>query len=618
MGGIAAIFDWSGAPVEAAAVAAMTAAMDYRGPDGIAHWTGDGAALGACLMHTATEAREAAQPLSNADGSLVLVFDGYVANRAALRRKLEERGARLRNRSDAELVLHAFAAWGDDCAAHIDGEFAYIIRDERRKSVHCARDHAGLRPLFYLRDKRRLVLASDLAAIRAAAARELEPNAAVLVQLAAGQYHWREETVWSVVERVMPAHAMRFDGQGQQERRYWDLPEPYSIRHSSDAEYAEHYREVLFESVRQASRCDRPLGIEVSGGLDSTAVFAVADQLAGNGRLGAPGLAGFALEGPRGSAADETAFTQAAEDHVGRTIHRQPLHVPSFDWLQSQARRDADIPYFPNSVMAAEMYRSMARQGHRVVLTGLGGDEWLNGKPSLFRQSLAAQDWPMLRRSFDAVAEAYGNARALRALCRFGLLPWLAGPFRRKLRHESNPAPDVPWLSSSGQEMLRECAQRQGEEAARNSGRRTETSPCPLPMTMAILEQASRLHAQCGVEGRHPLFSRRFIEFSAATPEAIRLRGNRQKFTHRRALASLLPEQILTRSTKAEFSTVLVSQLRRIENFLRNQPHESIDHLISAKELKGLFTTSTSKDVDIHWQWPLWGTVALISIRSAK
>ena len=337
MGGIAAIFELGGRPADPLAMQRMLDAMDYRGPDGTAYWTGADAALGACLMHTTTEEREAALPWKNEDGSLLLVFDGYVADHHGLRGKLKERGVRLRNRSDAELVLRAFETWGDDCARHIDGEFAYMIWNARQRSLHCARDHAGLRPLFYYRARDHLLLASDLAAIRAAAGVPLEPDETVLVQLAANQYHFRDETIWSGVKRVMPAHAMYFDRSNQQAWRYWDLPEPYSIRHSSDAEYAEHYRHVLQESVQQASRSDRALGIEVSGGLDSTAVFAVADQLAKEGKLGAPGLDAFALEGPRGSAADETAFIQAAANRFDHTIHRQPLHIPSFDWLLSQA-----------------------------------------------------------------------------------------------------------------------------------------------------------------------------------------------------------------------------------------------------------------------------------------
>lgn len=613
MGGIAAIFELGDKPADAVTIRQMLDTMDYHGSDGVTVHTGKHVALGACVMHTTSEAREATLPWCNEDGSLVLVLDGFVADYDGLRRKLTDRGVRLRNRSDAELVLRAFETWGDDCARHVEGEFAYVILDARQQSLHCARDHAGLRPLFYFRSGERLILASNFAAIRAAIGKPLQPDERVLVQLAANQYHFGDETVWQGVKRVMPAHAMCFTRSDQQASRYWDMPEPYSVRHSCDAEYAEHYRHVLFESVRQASRSAHPLGIEVSGGLDSTAVLAVADQLAKKDQLGAPGFGAFAIEGPCGTAADETSFIQATEVHFGRKIHRQPLHVPTLEWLTAQANRDADIPYYPNSVMAAGMYRQMAQQGHRVALNGLGGDEWLNGKRTVFLQSLAAQDWAMLHRSFAAAKQAYGAMRAVRAFSRFGLLPLLAGPLGRSISRKRNRAQaarraQVPWLSPAGQELLQRAAQRPMPPAAVSRGRLST-----LPMTLAILEQASRLRSQCGVEGRHPLFSRSFIEFSAAAPEAIRLRGNQQKFVHRLALAEILPPAVLTRSTKAEFSTVFVSQLNGIETFLQLQSYGSQNRLINPDGLAHLFTAAKDNKIDLPWQWPLWGTVALLT-----
>lgn len=623
MGGIAAIFDFTGRPADPVAIRRMTAAMEYRGPDGFAHWTGEGAALGACHMHTTAESRMAVQPWGNEDRSLLLLFDGFLAFPEDLRRELEGRGTRLRNDSDCELVLRAFEAWGDDCASHLDGEFAFVIWDDRHKRVHCARDHIGLRPLFYMRENGRLILASDLCAIRAASGSELTPNLEVLVQLAAGQYYFRSETIWTQVRRVMPAHAVCFSQSGKREHRYWRLPEPYSIRLRSDAEYAEHYRHVLTQSVIQCSRSDRPVGIEVSGGLDSSAVFAVTDRLANNGQLRAPGFTGFALKGPRGSSADEIGFTQAVEHHVGRSIHRCPLNIPPFDWFLSQSQRDADMPYFPNSAMTMGMYKSMAGQGHRIALNGLGGDEWLNGNTSLFLESLRHHDWPLLHRSFAAVSSTYGTAKAMRAMWRFGLRPWLANPWRKVMargRTEGSGgrihAP--PWLSAEGIRKLQDSADRHDAEQADSTGGRQSLKPCPLPMTMAILEQASRLRSQCGIEGRHPLFSRRFIEFSAGTPEAIRLRGNQQKFIHRLALGDMLPGEVLARSTKAEFSPVFVAQVAESEQYLRIQSVERGNQLLDTKGLEELFTRAKTDQIDSVWAWPLWGSVALASIVSAS
>ena len=134
---------------EPGTVERMTAAMDYRGPDGIAHWQRGSVALGHCMLRTTTESLEEVQPLANEDESLILVIDGWLSNWEELRADLLSRGAKLRTRSDAELVLRAYEAWGDDCPKHIDSECAFVFWDARRQMAWSARDHAGLRPLLY-------------------------------------------------------------------------------------------------------------------------------------------------------------------------------------------------------------------------------------------------------------------------------------------------------------------------------------------------------------------------------------------------------------------------------------------------------------------------------------
>ena len=146
MSGIAGIIHFDGAPIEPGLIEKMTGAMSYRGPDGIHHWVKGSVALGQCMLRTTPESLEEHQPLTNADESLVLVMDGRVDNWEELRRELLGRGAVLRDRSDAELVLRSYEIWGRDCLKHIDGDFALVIWDARRKEAFCARDRMGSKP----------------------------------------------------------------------------------------------------------------------------------------------------------------------------------------------------------------------------------------------------------------------------------------------------------------------------------------------------------------------------------------------------------------------------------------------------------------------------------------
>ena len=162
MSGIAGIIHFDGKPVEPGLIEKMTSAMAHRGPDGIHHWVKGSVALGQCMLRTTPESLEEHQPLTNEDESLVLVMDGRVDNWEELRRELLARGAVLRNRSDAELVLRAYETWGRDCLAHIDGDFALVIWDARRREAFCARDRVGNKPFHYQLQGETFVFASEL------------------------------------------------------------------------------------------------------------------------------------------------------------------------------------------------------------------------------------------------------------------------------------------------------------------------------------------------------------------------------------------------------------------------------------------------------------------------
>ena len=143
----------------------MTQSMHYRGPDGINHWRQSNVALGQCMLRTTPESLEEIQPLTNEDESLVLVIDGRVDNWEELRRELLGKGAVLRTRADAELVLRAFEVWGRDCLCHIDGDFALVIWDARRQEAFCARDRMGNKPFVYHWFGKTLYFASEQQAI---------------------------------------------------------------------------------------------------------------------------------------------------------------------------------------------------------------------------------------------------------------------------------------------------------------------------------------------------------------------------------------------------------------------------------------------------------------------
>ncbi len=306
----------------------MTAAMADRAVDGTGSWAQDRFALGACILHTTAESLEAGQPHTSEDAMLALVMDGYLTNYEELRRDLAERGARLRNRSDAELVLRAYEQWGEDCAARIEGEFAFVIADRRQQRLYAARDHQGLRPLFYYRDGDTLLVASDIRAIIAGLDAYPEPDWDYLANIAMRQFWLRERTPWSGLLRLPQSCRMTATGGDPRITRYYDLPTGVTQRYASEGEYAEHYRAMLFDVVRRTSRTHAPLACAVSGGLDSSALFCIAHRLEGEARLPAPALRGYTMCGEEGSGSYELPYALATAEHVGRPLTQVPMYRP--------------------------------------------------------------------------------------------------------------------------------------------------------------------------------------------------------------------------------------------------------------------------------------------------
>lgn len=622
MSGFAAIIRFDGGEVAPGRIEAMTGAMEYRGPDGITSWSSGSVALGHCMMRTTPESLEETQPLANEDGSLVLVWDGYLTNWEELRRNLLDRGARLRTRSDAELVLRSYETWGDDCARHIDGEYAFVIWDALRREVFCAKDHHGQRPLFYHWDGKTAVIASDIAAVLAALPEQPAINHGFMAEVISHRWFSPDETVWAGVKRLRPAHWMRIGGDGPRSAEYWTLPVEVSITYRREQDYFDHYRHILEESVRQASRTHRPLAFEVSGGLDSSSLFTMADKLLGAGRLAAPDIRGYTLAGPIGTAADEVAYARSVGRHLGRAITEVPLFMPGLAWFTQRAAADRDMPPYPNAAMGINLYHAMVHDGCRVSLNGLGGDQWLDGNLSYYREQIRSGDFRGFATSFRADVAHMGWNRAGRLMLRRsveGILPDQVVSAIHKARKIGKPddLDTLDWLTDEfRQELGKRCA-RFESTIPRMRKWRHKNLKLRFPYIVINHDALTRQQARDGVEPRSPMFSRAFIEFSAATPENLRLRGGVKKYIHRQALVGMLPEDVINRRSKAEFSAAVIANNADLKEFFQNRLPDSAGTAMDRAGVARVFASYCNATIDELSTWEVWGIYAYaILIRS--
>ena len=615
MSGIAGIIRFDGAPVEPGSVEEMTSAMSHRGSDGTHHWVKGSVALGQCMLCTTPESLEEKQPLTNEDETLVLVMDGRVDNWEELRKELLGRGTRLRDRSDAELVLRSYGTWGRDCLAHIDGDFALVIWDARSRTVFCARDRMGNKPFNYHWDGTALAFSSELHAILRLPWVKQELNEGMLAEFLAAEWHSRDETFWSGVLRLVAAHRMEVGEQGPRPEQYWEPDLFAELPFTKDEEYIDCYRDIFRDAVRRMSRSHRTVAFEVSGGLDSSALFCMAEHLRRSGELPVPGIDGYTLAFQDGSAADDLVHARKVGSHLGVPLHEvQPASMDG-SWYASEARSKRGFPGYPNGVMSHTLYRMAARAESRVLMNGGGGDEWLSGSRAYYREELSLRNWGALAECLRNDGRAYGVRQTAVWFCRHVVFDSLAPVAQNGVRHllgrggNAGARPES-WLS---------IRMRNAISSRRTISRAADRRPLARAGQHALVNLLEDAHGQLaaeltecdcaekGLELRRPLRTQGIVQFAFSTPERIRSRGDLNKHAHRMALHGIVPQAVLDRRSKADFSVIFRAHLdREAETIVDTIPRKR-PGLVDGVGVTRLFGTYR-RHSQLGWpMWALWG-----------
>ena len=566
----------------------MTAAISHRGPDGITHWERNGAALGHCMLHSTAESLQEQQPLLSVDQELVLVMDGRVDNWIELRQELLANGAHLRNRSDSELVLQAYLLWGRECLSRIEGDFALAIWNTRERSLFCARDPLGNKPLVYHWSGSTLYFASELQAILALPDIAEEANHGMLAQWLASEWYSRDETFWRGVYRLVAAHFLVADNHGVRTERYWS-PDLFSpLEYKTDQEYIDHYKELFTRTVARQSRSHKPLAAEVSGGLDSSAIFAVAEDVRKRGKLLAPELQGYTLNFAGDPDADEIDFCRAVARKTGRNVTEIEPASPELSWYRDSAAIYRDFPGLPNSVMAMNLMNAVTANGSAVLLNGVGGDEWLGGSHQYYSEEISSGRIGNLPKLFRQSVSEDGLFHSIEWFLRGGIFPFLPKRLKIVLRHlREKQALGVvasKWLTPELNAVLEEQNTKYVENSPvgfRWPGQRGELALLNHAGIEIARESNEQFAARFGLELRLPFYTREMVQFFFSVPKRMLYSHGINKFTHRQAMRDLLPTQVLERQSKAEFSGTYRVYLSNIEKLLTseiaNRRHNWVD-----------------------------------------
>ncbi|MBW1895562.1 MAG: asparagine synthase (glutamine-hydrolyzing) [Deltaproteobacteria bacterium] len=616
MSGIAGIYNLDGRPADAALLTSMTDAIAHRGPDGGGHWIDGPVGLGHMMLCTTPESLVEKQPLTDETGNLCLILDGRVDNRDELRSALEAKGAKLRTESDAEMILRAYECWGEESPARIIGDFAFAIWDGRNRNLFCARDILGLRPFYYYTDGRRFLWASELQQLIKDPSLPLVPNEGMIGEYLASAVNNKEETLYKGIFRLPPAHFLLVKPGGFRKARYWDMDPTKEIHHKTNEDYAEHFLDIFKEAVRCRLRTQGRVGAELSGGLDSSSVVSMAQSLFQEGSVPESGFETFSLVFP-GLLCDESAYIKDVVRMWDINSNTLQPGVPDRSWHAEQVGRYWDIPDYPNGSMSDPIEALAREKGFRVLLSGLGGDEWFTG--SRFRYADLLRKLKVISlvrqvRSDSAVSSVLPLPS--NPLLNWTLKPLIPKNLNRRLRrfrkrHESAPA----WIDSEfaqrvnlPERLRKEIDWHQFSSFAQGHHYTSATSGF---QTHAI-EMEERSASWFGIESRHPLNDRRILEFGLALPEMQRWQRNQQKFILRQAMRDYLPTRVLQRLTKAEFCVVFVKALQALggENLFDSLSIASMGW-VDEKEIRLMYRQMNRPDVQTEGGsymhvWPLW------------
>src|SRR5947207_143513 len=525
----------------------MCGSMVHRGPDDAGIEQLDGVTLGMRRL-SIIDLAGGHQPMANEDSTIWVVQNGEIYNHRELREQLAAAGHRFATQSDTEVLVHGYEEWGESVVERLNGQFAFCLHDRRSRLLLLARDRMGIKPLHYAVDGPRLVFASELKALLRdpALRRGIDPVA--LDQYLAYEFVPSPRSIVRGISKLRPGHTLTWSlGSGDGRPVVWRYWAPVlnvdgaAPARSVDAA-CEELRGVLRESVRKELISDVPLGVFLSGGIDSSAVAAMMTELGGDVKTFSVGFAERSF--------DEAPYAREVAVHLGTDHHELTLEPSMLLGLIPRLPVLLDEPLGDASIIPTYLLSTFTREHVKVALGGDGGDELFAGYPTLQAHRLASLYMrapgvlrrglvePMVRRLPVSRANLSFDFRAKR------FVSGASAPVaERHQRWMGSFAPDegVAVLSRDVLgEVGRESDGLVEEFASLDSLNQALMIDMRLYLENDILVKLDRASMMASLEGRVPLLNNDFVAFSLGLPLDMKLRGLSSMFLLKLALRGVL------------------------------------------------------------------------------
>ena len=582
MCGIAGFVSVDGLDREAAPRAVrMRDILTHRGPDEAGLHIDTYAAL-AHRRLSIVDLSSGQQPASNEDGTVWIVFNGEIYNHTDIRRDLENRGHRYRSRCDTETIVHAYEEWGDECVHQLRGMFAFAIWDAPKRRLLLVRDRLGIKPLYWCQARSTLLFGSEIKAILASHLIEAEPNIAVLPEVLSTRYTSGPETMFHGIYKLLPGHRLTFQDERVDIKQYWDVPvgqadgrreicggadvqgessgraglhacRDGARRRQACPDAPRQFRGLLEESVRLRLMADVPLGMFLSGGIDSSAIAAIMARM-----IDRP-LQTFSVAFSE-RAFNELEYAREVARAIGAVSHEIVIDDHDFFGALPKLVWHEDEPIAHPSSVPLYFVSALARRHVTVVLTGEGSDELLAGYGKYLR---LAWNW-RAGTIYERVVPS-----ALRTSIARGVVPRLP---RRLARYATRSflamerTPESMFFDNFASIRLRD---QRGLLAPGVRDRATGTRAYAAARAhfdkpngtlldrllyadmktylVELLMKQDQMSMATSIESRVPFLDHKLVEFAAQLPDEWKLSGLTTKRVLRAAMKGLLPESILNR-----------------------------------------------------------------------
>jgi asparagine synthase (glutamine-hydrolysing) len=580
-------------------LADMNRSIAHRGPDEEGSFVKDNVGL-AIRRLSIIDVSTGHQPISNESRDVWIVFNGEIYNHADLRRELERKGHRYSTRSDTESIVHLYEEYGRACVERLRGMFAFVIWDSRRRVLLAARDRLGIKPFYYRWDGKSLLFASEIKAILGAPGVKPHFNQETLAEYLSFGYITGPETMFCGIRKLMPGHTLEVSEQAEPNiERYWDLTMEPDSEPRSRGYYVRTYREMLEGAVKSHLMSDVPLGMFLSGGLDSSAVAALATKV--RGEQIKTFSVGYGGSDTREQMFNELSYAREVAKHIGSDHYEVRLGRNEFFASLPQLVWHEDEPIVWPSSVSLFAVAQLAREHVTVALTGEGSDETLAG--------YTRYCWTLMNARMDAAYRGFTTTGIRRIIAALVEAAPLGASLHRRLHHTFLLRDGTSWPSfyydnffsafseAEQRELLTPDVLVLAGKAYLGSMKVWERGQGELLHRMLyadinsylieLLMKQDQMSMAASVESRVPFLDHELVEFTARIPRQYSVRGTAGKFILKEAMQDLLPSSIIYRK-KMGFPTPW-------EHWLAGATLNALErNLLAARSLdRGLFRRQT-------------------------